>query len=142
MKHALTTTTAAALSLGLAFAFTALAADDDPPSFRKSKDRTGKEFAAAVFETIIKGVRSVPLDVKFEKHKYTTTQKGRTDLELVGTYKGKISRQTFTATITLRIDTTDSTVWEVLSIDYKDNNRITGRPKQKSIDQMILRLNR
>ena len=39
-------------------------------------------------------------------------------------YKGRVTATKYTATIKINLDTTDNDKWEVLSIDYEDNNKL------------------
>lgn len=120
---------------------TAVAYAEDP-SFKTGKDKDSKEFAAKVFEAIVKGVRSKPADVKFEKHEIKSPKAKDTEIKLVGTYKGLVSRKVFNVTIKLKVDTSDEKEWTIKNLDYSDDNKVTGAPKQKDLDAIVTKLNR
>lgn len=121
-----------------------VAVADDVPSFRKDKNKDTKEFAAKVFDALIKGTRVSPQNVALTKYEYTIPKgkEGRRDLNLVGTYEGKVTKKKFTAKVRLSIDTSSDKEWEVLKIDYSDDNKVTGKPKQKNIDEMVRKFNK
>ena len=55
-------------------------------------------------------------------------------------YKGKITRKVYDAEARLKVDTRKSDTWELLSIDYKDNNNISAN--RAKIDEILKKLNR
>lgn len=139
-KGALTSTLACLVLLVTA----SLTKAEDVPSFRKDKNKDTKEFAAKVFEALIKGTRVSPQNVTLSKYEYTIPKgkEGRRDLNLFGTYEGKITKKKFTAKVRISIDTSSDKEWEVLKIDYSDDNKVTGKPKQKNIDELVRKFNK
>ena len=67
-------------------------------------------------------------------------KKDRKVLVLKMQYKGKITRKVYDAEARLKVDTRKSDTWELLSIDYKDNNNISAN--RAKIDEILKKLNR
>jgi hypothetical protein len=135
-----------AVLVGLALLSSPARAADDLPSFKTSKDRETKEFVTKVGTAIIKAARARPEAIELEKYEYTKPKTGRHELFIRMSYTGKISRllrkKKFTATIKIKIDSTDKE-WEVLTIDYKDsNNTSLLSPNEKKIRKLIAEFNR
>jgi hypothetical protein len=133
-----------ALTVVLALAGTPARADSEEgiPSFRKSTGKEQKSFVAKVGTAIVKAARSKPQQIELKSYEYTSPKANRSELKIVMTYKGVLTRVTYTSTMTVLIDTADKRAWEVLNIEYKDTNRSPAGPSIKSIQALIKKFNK
>jgi len=130
----------------LAASASARAANDPVPSFKTSTDKETKEFVTKVGTAIVKAARSKPKDIEIDRYEYTRPKAGRRQLLIKMTYFGSISRpfkkKPFTATITLKIDSEDRNRWEVLDIEYKDDNKVSlASPSAAKVRKLIPQFN-
>lgn len=141
MTHALSPRFRAVLLAGLA-ALTpaaARAADDEIPKFRSRGDQE-KKFVASVCKAILKAAHGTGKDPSMEKYSIEEVKKGRSKLNIKGSYKGAVSGKLYTANIAIHLDTSDKEAWEVLRIEYSDNNNIGY--SRKKVDELIKQFNR
>ncbi len=115
------------------------AAEDTVPSF-KSRGDMEKKFVASVAKAILKAAHPTGLEPTMEKYAYEEVKKGRTKLTIQGTYKGAATRKVYKAEIIVHLDTADKDSWEVLRIEFNDNNNIPY--SRKRVDDLIKQLNR
>jgi hypothetical protein len=146
------------LSLGAAVACLALLAstpvlaadDDDVPAFKTTKDKDNKAFVTKVGTAIIKAARKAPIDIELKKYEYKSPKTGRKELHINMTYTGtlskKLKKEPFNAEMVVKLDTSDADKWEVLDIDYKDDNKtlgkLTAKPNEKKIIALKKQFNR
>jgi len=117
--------------------------EDGIPSFKSSKDRDTEAFATKVGTAIVKAARSKPADVKLEKYSYSSPKEGRKDLKIKMGYKGSITKKQFHSDIVVKIDSGDDKKWEVLNIDYEDDNKTSlAKPNKAKIQELIKKFNR
>lgn len=95
----------------------------DVPKFTKRGDME-KKFVSDVCVAIIKAAHPTGVEPKLEKYEYKEVKAGQTQLIMKGSYKGKVTRKVYNADITVLIDTSNKDSWEVLRIDYSDNNNV------------------
>ena len=129
----------AGLALVLAAALPVWAADDDVPSFRKRGDEN-KRFVAKVGEAIVKAAHGTAKKIALIKHEYTRPKANRTELAIKMEFHGKVSDKRYVADIVVKIDSTDKDAWEVLNIEYTDNDNIPANIKK--IQALIKQLNK
>lgn len=131
------------VGLGLAFALAVLVpaawAADPIPSFKSRKDQE-KKFVTSVCVAILKAAHFTAKDATMEKYGYEDVKKGRTKLTIKGGYKGAATGKQYVADITIHIDTLDADKWEVLRIDYTDNNNLPY--SRKKVDELVKKFNR
>jgi hypothetical protein len=126
-------------------ALTALAAprparaDDEAPSIRKRGDDE-KQFASAVGTAVIKAAHGTAQKIALVEHKMANPKAGRTDLILKMEYHGIISGKRYLADVVVKIDSSNKEAWEVLNIDYSDNNGIARNDKK--IQDLIKHFNK
>jgi hypothetical protein len=134
------------LALGLLLMGTAVRADEEAiPSFRKAKDKEGKEFVGKVFDAIVHAARAKPKNVKVEKYDYVNVKdkENRKELNITGTYDGQIAAKGVKVNVTVQLDTSNKDAWEVLNIDYKDNNKVSLlSPSAKKIQELVKTFNK
>jgi len=128
-----------------AFAVTsAVRADEEDglPSFKTGKKRDTKEFVTKVGTAIVKAARAKPASVEMTDYAYTEPKSGRRELKIDMTYKGSLTKKAFKSTIVVKIDSSEDK-WEVLNIDYKDDNKVSlAGPNQKNIQALIPKFNK
>jgi hypothetical protein len=98
-------------------------AADDVPNFNKRGD-SEKRFVEKVGHLIVKTAHKTIKDPDVRNYKFKEVKPGRTKLEMEIGYKGGVLGTKYTANVTVNLDTSDKDKWEVLSIDYEDNNKI------------------
>ncbi|MFO0927882.1 MAG: hypothetical protein U0736_12720 [Gemmataceae bacterium] len=133
---------ALAALLAALFALTAGADEEGVPSFKNAKDRETKEFASRVGAAIVRAARSKAQKIEMEKYEYTAPKEGRRELKLNMVYFGVITKTKYTADVTVLIDSSEPTRWEVVNIRYKDSNKSPVGYSEKKIQELIKVLNR
>jgi len=134
-------TTALAL---LAAVPAARAAEDDVPSFKKRGDKDNeKQFVTDVGLAVLKAARSAPSKPELGEYKFKDVKAGRRDLEITMNWQGGLTKKKFVSTIVVQIDVSNDKEWEVLNIDYKDDNKISpAKPNATKIQDLIKKFNR
>jgi hypothetical protein len=127
-----------ALACALALLAPAARADQDIPSFKEKKDLE-KKFVSRVCVAILKAAHFTGRQPSLEKYEFKEIKPGRTELRMMGSYKGAVSTKEYMAKITVFIDTLDKKNWEVLRIKYDDNNNIPY--SRKKVDELIKKFN-
>jgi hypothetical protein len=116
------------------------AADDDIPNINKRGDDE-KAFVEKLGTAVVKQARTSiknTTDVTYEKK---TPKDGRTDFHIKAGYKGGVIGTKYTATIVVHVDTSNKDKWEVLRIEYDDNNKSPIKFNRKNVDEMVKKLN-
>jgi len=128
----------AALLAGLSLCGTlaAVAADHDI-SFKKRGDEE-RRFVAAVGTAIVKAAHKTAKKIELAKHEYSKPKANRTELTIKMEYHGAVSSKRYVADIVVKIDSSNKAAWEVLNVDYADNNTVpyNGKKIQELIKQM------
>jgi len=120
------------------------AADDDVPSFKKRGDKE-KEWVTEVGTAVVKAARSKPKDVELDTYKIEPVKdkKDRKDLKITMNWKGAITKTKVKSDITIHMDTSKEKEWEVLNIEYKDDNKVSlSKPDTAKIQALIKEFNR
>lgn len=112
---------------------------DDVPQFTK-KDDFEKKFVSRVAVAIVKAAHSTAKNPSLEKHKFEQVKPGRSRLEIRASFKGALTRKEYSADIVVHLDTLNKDAWEVLRIDYSDNDTIPYN--RKRVDALIRSFNR
>jgi hypothetical protein len=115
------------------------AADDDNISFKRRGDEE-KRFVRAVGTAIVKAAHKTAKKIDLDKHEYTKPKANRTELHIKMEYHGAVSDKRYVAEIVVKIDSSNKDAWEVLNIDYSDNNNI--RHNAQKIQDLIKQLNK
>jgi len=122
----------------------AYAADDDVPSFKKRGEKE-KEWVTEVGTAVVKAARSNPKDVELDTYKIDPVKdkKDRKDLKITMNWKGAITKTKVTSNIVIHVDTSKEKEWEVLNIEYTDNNKVSlAKPNQSKVQDLIKQFNR
>jgi hypothetical protein len=127
------------LLVGLALAPMTRAADEEL-SFKR-RGSVEKQFVSMVGEAIIKAAHGTAKKVSLVKYAYEQPKANRTELVMKMEYHGAVSDKRYLADITVKIDTTDKEAWEVLNIDYSDNNT-AFKHDEKKIQALIKKFNK
>jgi len=117
--------------------------DDTPvPSFKSDKGRETKEFVTKVGTKIVRTARSKPQKVELDTYEYTKPKAGRTELKVKMIYHGLVTKKKYTADIVVVLDSSDGNKWEVLNINYKDNNPNVLKANIKAVQELIPKFNK
>ncbi|MFO0876235.1 MAG: hypothetical protein U0840_02590 [Gemmataceae bacterium] len=118
----------------------AWAADEEKiPSFKSRTDQE-KKFVTEVCKTILKAAHFSGKERTLEKYTLDEVKKGRTKLTIKGSYKGAATGKQYLADIVVHIDSSEPTSWEVLRLEYSDNNNIPY--SRKKVDELVKQFNR
>jgi hypothetical protein len=129
-------------SVALAFLLvgsTILAAADENISFKRRGDEE-KRFVRTVGTAIVKAAHKTSKKIELVKHEYTKPKANRTELAIKMEYHGAVSGKRYVADIVVKIDSTNKDAWEVLNIDYADNNNVPYN--EKKIQELIKQMNK
>lgn len=143
MKWTLNTLLMAAIA-SLAFAPTvALAQDkeDTTPSFKNRLD-SEKEFMAKVGEATVKAVRTSPAKLEMADYKITDPKPNRKVLEITMNWAGSVTGKKFKSVVKITVDPTDKEKWEVIDIEYTDDNPSLKVGLEKNLKNLRAKFNR
>jgi hypothetical protein len=115
----------------------------DVPSFNKrgSGDKEEKAFVEKVAQTIVKEARTSAKDITLQKYKFKEPKEGHKELTIEAGYKGVATKTQYNAEIVVHLDTSTKDKWEVLSIEYKDDNDSLIKFSQKNVDALVNKFN-
>ena len=108
-------------------------------SFKKRGDAE-KQFVTDVGKAIVKAAHSTARKVALNEYKYTNPKANRTELKMQMEFYGAVTGKRYIANIVVKIDSTDKKSWEVLNIDYSDNDNVPYN--EKKIQALIKELNK
>jgi len=111
----------------------------DTPNFNKrgSSDKEQKAFVTDVAQTIVTAARSSAKDITLQGHKFKDGKEGRKELTISAGYKGDVLSTKYSADIVVSLDTSTKDKWEVLRIEYKDNNKSPIGFSSKNVDALV-----
>jgi hypothetical protein len=130
----------AALLAGLSLCWTmaATAADNDI-SFKKRGDEE-KRFVGTVGKAIVKAAHTTAKKIELVKYEYTKPKADRTHLTIKMEFRGAVSNKRYLADIVVKIDSSNKDAWEVLNIEYSDNDNVPHN--EKKIQELIKQMNK
>ncbi|MGL4550785.1 MAG: hypothetical protein ACRC33_06325 [Gemmataceae bacterium] len=144
MKTTLTALLVAAVA-SLSFVGPTRAADDKKedttPSFKKRLD-SEKEFVAKVGEATVKAIRTSPAKVEMGEYKITDPKPNRKVIDITMNWAGSVTGKKFKSTIKITVDPSDKEMWEVLEIDYNDDNPSLKIGLEKNLKTLKAKFNR
>ena len=111
----------------------------DDVSFKK-RGNEEKRFVTAVGEAIVKAAHPTVKKTELVKHEYTKPKPNRTELALKMAYYGVATKKRYVADIVVKIDSTDKEAWEVLNIEYSDNNNVPYNAKK--VQELVRQFNK
>jgi len=127
--------------LGLVFALAVLvpaAFADGVPTFKSRKEQE-KKFVSEACEAILKAAHFTSKERALEKYEFEEVRKGRAKLIMRGSFKGAVSRKQYFADIVVHLDTLGPDRWEVLRIEYSDNDNVPYN--RRKVDELIKKFN-
>ena len=127
------------LLAGTALLLTAAGARADDVSFKRRGD-VEKRFVTAAGTAIVKAAHGTAKKIDLIEYKYTTPKPNRTDLAVKMEYHGKATNKRYVANIVVKIDSGNKDAWEVLNIDYSDNNNVPYSAKK--VQELIKTFNK
>jgi hypothetical protein len=113
-------------------------AEDDVPNINKRGDNE-KAFVEKLASTIVRNAHTTVKTATLESYEKKEPKAGRTEWLIKAGYKGAIVGTKYTADIVVMLDTSDKDKWEVLRIEYTDNNKLTF--SRKNVDGLVPKLN-
>jgi len=121
------------------------AAGADIPNINKrgSNEKELKSFVTAMAQTIVAEARSsvTAKDVILDESKIKEVKEGHMELRMSATYKGSLTKTTYTADIVVHLDTSTKDKWEVLRIEYKDDNNNPVGYSKKGVEALVNKFN-
>ncbi len=111
------------LLAGAALRLAAGARADEDVSFKRRGDME-KRFVTAAGTAVVKAAHPTAKKIDLVEYKYTTPKPNRTELAIKMEYHGKATNKRYVASIVVKIDSSSKDAWEVLNIDYSDNNNV------------------
>jgi hypothetical protein len=111
----------------------------DDLSFKK-RGNEEKQFVTRVGEAIVKAAHPTAKKLSLVKYEFTQPKPNRTELVLKMEYHGAVTGKKYVADIVVKIDSSDKDAWEVVNIDFTDNNNISA--SQNRIQELIKELNK
>lgn len=114
---------------------------DDTPSFKKRLD-SEKEFVSKVGEAVVKAVRTSPAKLALGEYKITDPKANRKVIEITMNWAGAVTGKKFKSLIKVTVDPTDKEKWEVLEIDYNDDNPSLKIGMERNLKTLKAKFNR
>jgi len=93
----------------------------EPPAFKNRLDGE-RAFVIKVGEAVVKAVRTSPARLTLGDYKITDPKPNRKLLAITMNWAGSITGKKFTSEIKILVDSADRDSWEVIDIEYSDNN--------------------
>jgi hypothetical protein len=112
--------------------------EEENISFKKRADEE-KRFVSAVGDAIVKAAHHTSRKRALVKYEFSNPKANRTELTIKMEYYGLVSNKKYVADIVIKLDSTEKNSWEVLNIDYSDNNNISANLRK--IQETIKKLN-
>ena len=112
---------------------------DEDVSFKRRGDAE-KRFVTAAGTAVVKAAHPTAKNIDLVEYKYTTPKPNRTDLAIKMEYHGKATNKRYVANIVVKIDSGNKDAWEVLNIDYSDNNNVPYSAKK--VQELIKTFNK
>jgi hypothetical protein len=115
----------------------------DVPSFNKrgSGAKEERAFAEKVAQAIVDAARSSAKEVTLQEYKFKQPKEGRKELHISTGYKGAVIKTKYSADIVVHLDTATEGKWQVMRIEYKDNNESPIKHSQKNVDALVDKFN-
>ena len=115
----------------------------DTPNFNKrgSTDKEEKAFVTEVAQTIVKAARSSAKDITLQEYKFKEPKEGRKELTISADYLGAATKTKYSADIVVHLDTSTRDRWEVLRIEYKDDNKSPVKYSSKAVEALVNKFN-
>ncbi|MFQ3591696.1 MAG: hypothetical protein SNJ82_00705 [Gemmataceae bacterium] len=115
--------------------------EDPTPSFKKRLD-SEKEFITKVGEATVKAVRTAPAKLELDTYKITDPKPNRKVIEIIMNWAGSLTGKKFKSTIKITVDPTDKDKWEVIDIEYTDDNPSLKVGMEKNLKNLKAKFNR
>jgi hypothetical protein len=113
------------------------------PNFNKrgTGEKEEKAFVEKVAQTIVGEARTSAKEITLKEHKFVEPKSGRKQLRMSVGYKGALTSTRYTADVTVELDTSVPDKWEVLRIDYTDNNKNIVGWNRKNVEALVKKFN-
>lgn len=116
---------------------------EDVPNLNKMPrdEKEQKAFVEKVARTILSEARTSAKDITLQEYKFDEPKAGRKELKMSIGYKGAVTSTKYTADVAVHVDTLTPGKWEVLKIDYKDNNNSPVGFSRTKLDALVKKFN-
>lgn len=128
------------IALAALLAPAARAADVPIPNINKRGDNE-KEFVQKTVNAIVHAARSSIKTATVDAFEKKKPKEGQEEWHIKAGYKGVATGKAYTATIVVLIDTSAKDKWDVVRIDYDDNNSSPIGFNRKNVQEMRKKLN-
>jgi hypothetical protein len=115
-------------------------ADTEDISFKK-RGNEEKRFVRSVGIAIVKAAHTTAKKMDLISYELKKPKDGRTDLGIKMEYYGAVTNKRYVAEILVKIDSSNKDAWEVLNIEYSDNNP-TIKHNERKIQELIKQMNK
>jgi hypothetical protein len=88
----------------------------------KMRGPNEKEFMTKVGEAVVKAVRTSPTKSDLAGYSITDLKPNRKVIDIAMKWTGSVTGKKYTSTIKVTVDPTPAAGWEVLDIEYNDDN--------------------
>jgi len=93
----------------------------EPPAFKTRLDGE-RSFMTKVGEAVVKAVRTSPAKLELADYKITDPKPNRKIIDINMNWAGSVTGTKFKSTVKITVDPTDKEKWEVLDVEYTDDN--------------------
>jgi hypothetical protein len=111
------------------------------PAFKTRLDGE-RAFMTKVGEAVVKAVRTSPARLSLGDYKITDPKPNRRLIAITMNWAGSVTGKKFTSEIKLLVDSADKDSWEVIDIEYSDNNPSPKIGMERSLKALKEKFNR
>jgi len=116
------------------------AAEDETPNINK-RGENEKAFVEKLTVAIVRAARTSIKTATLEKFEKKTPKEGRLEFHIKADWKGAVLGKHQTSDIVVIVDNSDKNAWEVLRIEYSDDEKSLVPFNRKNISEMVKKLN-
>jgi len=116
------------------------AADDEMPNINKRGDDE-KAFVEKLGAAIVKAARTSVKTATLKTYEKKMPKEGRVEYHIKAGWKGAVLGKDQTSDIVVLVDASDKNAWEVLRIEYSDDEKGLIPFNRKNVSEMVKKLN-
>ena len=116
------------------------AADDETPNINKRGDDE-KAFVEKLGTAIVRAARTSVKTATLKSYEKKTPKEGRLEYHIKAGWKGAVLGKEQTSDVVVIVDSSDKNAWEVLRIEYSDDEKGLIPFNRKNIGEMVKKLN-
>jgi hypothetical protein len=114
---------------------------EDVPNINKRGDDE-EEFVKKVGFAVVNAARPSVKRLTLQEYKFKEPKEGRKNLHISVGYRGGITSTKYSADVIVKLDTSEKGRWEVLSIEYEDNNKNVVGWNRKNVETLVKDINK